>query len=263
MGGRVLGTAGARSPSRFPSLRAAMILGFPLRVVSFLMLAGLWGCDGANTFQSGGPISPPAAGEGFRPQVLRFFEEGTQLWDDDVPLRFRWDLGDPRLQFDSGVPDRERQAFSRALDELRTAGVPPIPVVASGGTIRVEALSPDNYRLMDPTRPWSFSRTFVTATPETGITEVEILLSLDVGEPELARAALHAMGHAVGIMGHPSFPGDVHVMAARPEGGQVPTLLAPVEREAIRFLYSQGVRPGMTRVELREEFQPFFTSEGS
>ena len=70
------------------------------------------------------------------------------------------------------------------------------------------------------------------------------------------------MGHAVGIMGHPSFPGDIHVMAARPEGGQVPTLLAPVEREAIRFLYSQGVRPGMTRPELREEFRTFFTSEG-
>jgi hypothetical protein len=230
--------------------------------VLLLLLGFLAGCDGANLFQHSVPLSPPASSDAFRSQVLRFFEEGTQLFDDEVPLRFRWNLGDPRLQFDPGVPERERMAFLRALGELESVGAPSIPVVATGGTIRVEAFPPDQYRLLDPTRPWSFSRTYVTATPQAGITEVEILLSLELGQAELERASLHAMGHAVGIMGHPSFPGDLHVMATRPEGGQVPTVLAPVERDAIRFLYTQGVRPGMTRPEIRSEFQSFFTSGG-
>ena len=234
----------------------------PGRALLVLVLGVLVGCDGANLFQTGTPLPPSPSEEGFRAQVLRYFEEGTQLLDDEVPLRFRWDLGDPRLQFDAGVPERERVAFLRALSELESVGAPPIPVVASGGTIRVEAFPPDQYRLLDPTRPWSFSRTFVTATPQAGITEVNILLSLDLGQAELERASLHAMGHAVGIMGHPSFPGDLHVMAARPEGGQIPTFLAPVEREAIRFLYTQGVRPGMTRPEIRNEFRSFFVSGG-
>jgi hypothetical protein len=252
-------------PPRRRSFRPAFISrgGVPGRALVLFLLGVLVGCDGSNLFQTGTPLPPPASGEGFRAQVLRFFEEGTQLFDDEVPLRFRWDLGDPRLQFDPGVPDRERLAFLRALAELESVGAPPIPVVATGGTIRVEAFPADEYRLLDPTRPWSFSRTFVTATPQVGITEVEILLSLELGQAELERASLHAMGHAVGIMGHPAFSGDLHVMAARSEGGQVPTFLAPVEREAIRFLYTQGVRPGMTRPEIRDEFQSFFTSGGS
>lgn len=218
-------------------------------------------CEGSNLFRVGPIPLVPSAGEGFRAQVLRFFEEGTLLTDDGTPLRFRWAEAEPRLTFAPGVPERERMAFLRGVGEIQAAGGPLIPVVTASPTIRVESFPPDQYRLLDPTRPWSFSRTYVTATDEAGIREVEILLSLDLPQAELERAALHALGHAVGIMGHPAFPGDRTVMATRPEGGVVPTRFAPVEREAIRFLYAPGVRAGMTRSEIRREFQGFFISE--
>jgi hypothetical protein len=238
-----------------------------LRTGLFFLAFGLVGfpagCDGSNLFQEGSPVPPPASGEAFRAQVLRFFEEGTQLVNDDVALRFRWAERAPLLEFVGAIPERERQAFLRAVQMVETAGASPIQVVSEGGTIRVEGFLPDAYRERDPSRPWSFSRTFVTATPQTGITDVEILFSFSLSQRELERAALHAMGHAVGIMGHPAFPGDVHVMASRPEGDQLPTSFAAVEREAIRFLYSAEVRPGMTRPELRELFEFFFTSGGS
>lgn len=224
------------------------------------MVVFLAGCDGSNLFQGGSPVPPPTSGEAFRDQVLRFFEEGTQLVNDDVALRFRWAEQAPRLEFVGAMPERERQAFLRAIQMVETAGASPIQVVSEGGTIRVEGFLPNAYRERDPSRPWSFSRTSVTATPQNGITDVEILLSFSLSQRELERAALHAMGHAVGIMGHPGFPGDVHVMASRPEGDQIPTSFAAVEREAIRFLYSPDVRPGMTRPELREVFESFLTS---
>jgi len=223
------------------------------------LLLGLMvlGCEGSNVFQDAGAAGRFPEPNRAREEVLRFVEEGTLLLDDRTPLRFRWTDLSPSLQLDGSLPPREREAFLRAARLLEEAGTPPIPLVPEGGRIRVEAASPEQYRSLDPHRPGSFGRTAVSATPEAGISEAEVLFSLNLPQARLERTALHALGHALGIMGHPAFSGATTVMAAETEDGRIPTLLSPVEREALRFLYSASVRSGMTRAELREAFQAF------
>jgi hypothetical protein len=230
-------------------LLGALVLG--------LLGAGLAGCDGANLFQVRPFPEPPPPPPDARAEVLRYVEEGTLLTSDEARLRFRWMGTEPRIRFDASVPPREAQAFRRGIGLVAEAGGPVIVEVGVAPTIVVEAFPPAEYRELDPTRPWSFSRTFVTATPEAGITEVRIVLSLDLEQPVLERAALHALGHAVGIMGHPAFPGDAFVMANSPEGAPPPVSFHRVERDAIRFLYGPTVAAGMTRAEIRSAFEGF------
>ncbi|TVP56578.1 MAG: hypothetical protein EA351_07655 [Gemmatimonadales bacterium] len=232
-----------------PTLRACFLT---------IALMALGGCEGSNLFVGSETILPDTASPAEEAEpVLRFVEEGTLLQAPSDRLRFRWEAEGPiRFQFDPSTPAQERAAFTRALELLADTGVPSFLPVQTGGEIIVRALPPEVYRERDSTRPWSFSRTFVTASEEEGITEVEILVSLELSLPVLERAALHAMGHAMGIMGHPAFPGDRYVMAARPEDGRpIPTTLSTVERDALRFLYSPDVRAGMTLEEIREAYR--------
>jgi hypothetical protein len=215
------------------------------------------GCDGNNLFADRPLEAPPVASPNERAEVLRYFEEGTLLDTDETRLRFRWMDVEPRLAFAPGVPTRERDAFRGAAARLAEAGGPRFAEPETAPTIVVEAYPPAEYRAQDPTRPWSFSRTFVTATPETGITEVRIVVSLELEGAVLARAALHALGHASGIMGHPAFPGGAFVMASSPEGQAPPQAFHPWERAAIRFLYGPGVAAGMTRAQIREAWEDF------
>ena len=221
---------------------------------------GLGGCDGSNLFAGGGVTAPPPAEVDARTEVLRYLEEALLLGSDDAVVRFRWMTPAPRLLLPASFPARERDALRRAAERVRTAGGPDLVEVIEGsaeGAIRVDLLEADAYRAVDPSRPWSFSRTFVTATPETGITEVRIALSAGLEGPVLERAALHAMGHAIGLMGHPAFPGATFVMAASPEGSPPPTAFHPWEEAAIRFLYAPSVFAGMTRAQFREAWQGF------
>jgi len=231
------------------------------RRATLLVLAlGLGGCDGSNLFAGGGVTAPPPATVDARAEVLRYVEEALLLGSSDAVVRFRWMTPAPRLLLPATLPPRERDALRRAADRVRAAGGPDlveVPEGSSEGAIRVELLAPDAYRAQDPTRPWSFSRTFVTATPETGITQVRIALSSELETRVLERAALHAMGHAIGLMGHPAFPGATFVMAASPDGAPPPTVFHPWEEAAIRFLYSPAVAAGMTRAQLREAWQGF------
>jgi hypothetical protein len=230
-----------------------------LLAVLALLVVTATGCDGSNAFVPRPLPEPPPPPADATAETLRYLEEGLLLTSDESRLRFRWMDREPRLAFASGVPPREREAFARAIQLLADAGGPQIQVVESAGAIQpsvvVEAHPPDAYRALDPTRPWSFSRSYVTATPEEGITEVRILVSLELETPVLERAALHALGHTAGIMGHPAFPGDRYVMAASPDGAASPTAFHAIERAAIRFLYSEGVVAGMTRRELRDLYQ--------
>ena len=237
----------------FPILRS-----LPPVAVAAVTLLVLSGCEGSNLFV-GSEVIPPdtiSVGEDADP-VLRFVEEGTLLQSPSDRLRFRWEVDRPiRYAFAADTPSQERASFERAVDRITAAGAPEFQQVLGEPEVLIRALPPAAYREQDSTRPWSFSRTFVTASVDEGITEVEILVSLELPLPVLERAALHAMGHAVGIMGHPAFPGDRTVMAARPEeGASIPTTFSSVERDAFRFLYSPGVRAGMTLVELREAWQ--------
>lgn len=215
------------------------------------------GCDGSNLFADLPIEAPPVASPNERAEVLRYFEEGTLLETDESRLRFRWMEVEPRLGFDPSVPSRERDAFRTAATRVAEAGAPRIGETGGLPTVVIEAYPPAEYRAQDPTRPWSFSRTFVTATPETGITEVRIIVSLELEGAVLARAALHAMGHAIGLMGHPAFPGGSFVMAASAEGQAPPQAFHPWERTAVRFLYGPGVVAGMTRTQLREVWEDF------
>lgn len=216
----------------------------------------LGGCDGSNLFSTTPAAVPPATPPvDVRAETLRYLEEGALLLADDTPLRFRWMVEEAiPLRIPATTPPAERAAVLRAAALVEAAGGPRFREAADGpsrGAVRVEPLSPEAFRAVDPTRPWSFSRTFVTATPETGITEVRIALALDLEPAVLERATLHALGHAAGIMGHPAFPGGQFVMAASPEGGRPPTRFHPWEEAALRFLYSPAVRAGMTRREFR------------
>jgi hypothetical protein len=226
-------------------------------LLGILLLAG---CDGSNLFVDRPITAPPPPTVDTRAEVLRYVEEATLLVDSDTRLRFRWMGTEPRLILPAELPVREREAFRRAAGMIRVAGGPTFVEVVAGpeaGAVLVEALSPSAYRALDPTRPWSFSRTFVTATVETGITEVRVAISLELEGPVLDRAALHALGHAIGLMGHPAFPGGSFVMAASPDGSAPPTVLHPWEEAAIRFLYTPAIAAGMTRTQIRAAFQGF------
>ncbi len=223
-----------------------------------LLLAALVlaGCDGSNLFSGSPVVVPPAPPVDARAEVLRYLEEGTLLVADATPLRFRWMTpgGEIPLRLPPDLPSMEREAILRAASLVRTAGGPTFRTTGPGtpeGAVRVESLALEAYREVDPTRPWSFSRTFVTATAEEGILEVRIVLAEGQPEAVVERAALHALGHALGIMGHPAFPGRDFVMASSAEGAAPPTRFHPREEEAIRFLYSPGVAAGMTREEIR------------
>lgn len=240
-----------------------------LPVLATLLLVGglATGCDGNNLFDLPSrsddsttdtePGTPPPTESDL---VLRFVEEGTLLQRTEDRLRFRWERREP-LQLDPGAdtPDREREAIRAALEEIDGLPVPPIvwaPGAGDEAHIAFRSFPPDEYRERDPTRPWSFSRSFVTATAAEGITDVEILLSLELSDDVLQRAVLHGLGHAMGIMGHPAFPGEPHVMAVRPEDDdEIPVRFAPLERSAFEFLYSDAVRAGMTRAEMRSAFE--------
>lgn len=242
---------------------ASSPIGSPLRlrhglVVALLLLAAA-GCDGSNLFRGTGPDLRPEPEESFREQVLRYLEEGSLLFADEDRIRFRWIDAPVRAAFADDTPPRERDAFRRAAELIALAGGPSIVFVSEGGDVSVDALPPDAFRALDPNRPWSFGRTFVTSTPDAGIHGAEVFLSLEQPQSELERTALHALGHVVGIMGHPGFPSDRFVMASRAEGGPAPTVFDPVEREALRFLYSPGVFVGMTRSELRARFADWTT----
>jgi len=242
-------------PTRPPALVPALLLALGLTLG-----LTLGGCDGSNLFAGGGVTAPPPAAVDARAEVLRYLEEALLLGSDDAVLRFRWTTPAPRLLLPASLPPRERDALRRAAERVRAASGPDLVEVTGGspeGAIRVDLLEPDAYRAVDPTRPWSFSRTFVTATPETGITAVRIALSAELEGPVLERAALHAMGHAIGLMGHPAFPGGTFVMAASPDGAPPPTAFHPWEEAAIRFLYSPAVFAGMTRTQLREAWRGF------
>ncbi len=246
----------SRSPGPAPRPRAFRRPGVGVLVLALLGVA-TGGCDGANLFEARPQPEPPPPPPDPRTEVLRYFEEGTLLTSDETRLRFRWMEAEPRIRFDAGVPPREADAFRRGMGLVQEAAGPVIVEVGVAATIVVEAFPPDEYRELDPTRPWSFSRTFVTATADAGITEVRIVLSLELEQAVLERAALHALGHAVGIMGHPAFPGDAFVMANSPDGAAPPVSFHPVERSAIRFLYTPTVAAGMTRAEIRTAFEGF------
>jgi hypothetical protein len=238
---------------RIPALPRSRPALLPFLLLVPLVLAS---CDGPNLF-SGAPVTaPPAPTVDVRAEILRYLEEGTLLLTDETPLRFRWMVEGAAipLRLSPDLPDRERAAFLRAAGQIRAAGGPNFSPAGPGpeeGAVTVLALSPEAYRAVDPTRPWSFSRTRVTATPEAGISEVQISLSLELEDPVLERATLHALGHAAGIMGHPAFPGGQFVMASSPDGAAPPGTLHPWEVAAIRFLYAPVVRAGMTRSEIR------------
>lgn len=234
-------------------------------MATFVLIAGLSaGCDGSNLFElpprpDERAEEPIASSDSGTDPVLRFVEEGTLLQREEDQLRFRWEREQPlRLDPGVGTPDRERAAIRDAIEQFDGLPVPPIDWSPGGGNaahIAFRSFPPDEYRERDPTRPWSFSRSFVTATVDEGITEVEILLSLELADDVLQRAVLHGLGHAMGIMGHPAFPGEPHVMAVRPEDDdEIPVQFAPLERDAFRFLYSDGVSAGMTRTRIREAF---------
>jgi len=225
---------------------------FPHPLVLLAGLVLLTGCEGSNLFRPGATPVQPEPTVDTRAEILRYVEEGTLLVSGEDRLRFRWMELTPSLSFGEGVGIREREAFEAALKALEPLGLPAIPVEEEGGRILVRAFPPDQYRELDPTRPWSFTRSFVTATEASGISEVEILLSLELEAPVLQRTVLHALGHALGIMGHPAFPGASFIMAASPESAPPPRSFHPWEAVALRFLYSPEVRVGMTRGELRE-----------
>jgi hypothetical protein len=232
---------------------------FLLSLSALLLLGILAGCEGTNLFEDPVTEPPPEAPgdeEPEDPDLLRYIEEGTLIGRDGDRLRFRWETHDPlRIHYWNDTPQGERAAVDRALEAIAVDGMPATFTVDTDGDIVVRTLPPEEYREVDPTRPWSHSRTFVTANESEGITEVEIWISRELDQPTLERAALHAIGHAFGIMGHPSFPGDRYVMAARPEEDDAPPVtFAPLERDAFRFLYSPEVQVGMTPDELREAF---------
>ncbi|TVP49502.1 MAG: hypothetical protein EA350_02175 [Gemmatimonadales bacterium] len=229
-------------------------------IAALLGILALAGCDGSNLFVDRPITAPPPPAVDARAEVLRYVEEATLLVADDTQLRFRWMSSQPRLILPASLPVREREAFRRAAGMIRAAGGPTFLEVTSGqeaGAVLVEAFSPGAYRALDPTRPWSFSRTFVTATVETGITEVRVAVSLELEGPVLDRAALHALGHAIGLMGHPAFPGATFVMASSPDGSAPPTVFHPWEAAGIRFLYAPAISAGMSRTRIRAAFQGF------
>lgn len=227
-------------------------------LVLALLICVLPACDGTNIFTGEAiEFEPEEDDEGEADSGADFFgfiTQGTLLESDADRLRFRWsDDAELRLQLRSSATARERAAFRKAIAEIAEAGGPEIREVVSRANIVVSAFPEDEYRALDQTRPWSFSRTWVTADVEAGITEVEIAVALDRDAATLDRAALHALGHAIGIMGHPAVQGDQHVMAARvPTGSVPPARFIPLEREAIQFLYSDLVEIGMTRSELAQ-----------
>jgi len=242
----VRGREGESAPSRSSGGRGLL----PLVLLPPVLLS-LIGCEGSNLFVGVQGWKPPVVEEvvDVASEVLRYFEEGTLLTSDEAVLRFRW-TREPRLLLHSSVPFREREAFRRAAEALAAAGGPAVRVVTAGENAIVRALPPAEYREADPTRPWSHGRTILYANPVAGIYEADILISLGLSDALLDRVALHALGHLAGIMGHPSFPGGAFIMASQEEG-TIPTRYHEWESRALRFLYSEAVRPGLTRLELR------------
>ena len=71
---------------------------------------------------------------------------------------------------------------------------------------------------------------------------VEVLLSPGQRQPAIEAAALHELGHAIGLWGHSAQPGDA--MAAIP--GANPVLsLSERDRATVRWLYQQPTRFGI------------------
>jgi hypothetical protein len=217
-----------------------------------VLLVVLGGCGDANLFRTSPTIvgEDPGEIEYTDADLLRYFEEGTRLASDQDRLVSLW-VEEIRIEFGSGVPPRERQAFERGIARIAGLGGPLMTPVSSGGNVVVEAVPPFAFRQRVPGRPSVFGRTLISSSEGRGIFESDILLSLELGDATLERVALHALGHTVGIVGHPSFPGDRFIMAAETVGPQAPGRYHPIEEAAMRLLYAPGVVIGLTRVELR------------
>lgn len=251
-------TAGRRPPSSdpmpppFPPVPSPPSAGRAFPALAALLLFWLAGCGDGNLFRTSPTVTGPDPGEdGFiESDVRRYFEEATGLGSDDARLHTVW-IEEVRVEFRSGVPARERDAFERGILRIAALGGPAMRVVPSGGNVVIEAVPPFAFRQRVPDRPSVFGRTLVSLSEERGLHGADVLLSLELGDATLERVALHALGHVVGLVGHPSFPGDRFVMAAESVGPQPPTRYHSVEEIAIALLYSPGVEIGLTRSQLR------------